>query len=186
MAAGENAFDEMFLAVRNMLLPFSAVNQRLWLHEMQTAAMKATVDVGEDLLNEAIKCAPILTGRLIESGTVVLKNRVVVRTKRRSASPRGGSFEGQRVRSARLPRPSRYARAFSVDVGFNVTYAWWLHDAWGGNLGPRSMMKAAAGFPVGPKYLARPLFRNLEKYRRYIKRCYLPWSLFFKVEAKMR
>ena len=138
-------------------------------------AAQALVEIGEDLLNRSIDSAPILTGRLIESGTVKFKNKIVVGTEKKSASPEVASFKGKRFRRD-LPHVGARTLNLYVDVGFNVSYAFWLHEVWTGNLGPRSSQKAMAGFPVGPRYIARPLYANLDRYRNHLKNCFPPVS----------
>ena len=143
-------------------------------------AAQALVEIGEHLLNAAIDVAPIKTGRLIESGTVKLKNKIVRGTVKKSASRESPSFVGQRY-SRDLPHVGARTLSLYVDVGFNVTYAYWLHDVWTGTLGERSAQKAMAGYGdkyggVGNKYIARPLYVNLDKYRNHLKNCFPPVS----------
>jgi len=159
--------------------------------KLNKAAAKALVEIGEDLLNAAISTAPIKTGRLIESGTVKFKNKIVRGTVIKSASKESPTFVGQRFQRD-IPHVGARTLNLYVDVGFNTTYALWLHEVWTGNLGWRSAQKAAAGYGdkyggVGPKYLARPLYANLEKYRNHLKNCFPPVSsgLELKIDWRM-
>jgi len=141
----------------------------------------ALVQIGEDLINESIKCAPILKGRLIESGTVRFRNKIVVGTEKKSTTPETDpTFGGIRYQKD-LPHVSGRAVTLYVDVGFNTSYAYWLHEIWTGNLGPRSSKKAAAGIGnefggVGKRYIARPLYAKLDTYRNHLKACFPPLS----------